>query len=122
MANKSISMGEKIKEIRKDRGLSQNDLSRISKVAQRLISKYENCEVEPTITNLRKLTTALQVTSDYLIFDGQKKLEVEFANPKLKESFLSANSVDKKDQETIIKVVEAILVKNTVKSATKDIE
>ena len=48
-------------------GLRQSDLSELSGIATGTISGYRNGEKEPTITNLRKITQALNVSADYLL-------------------------------------------------------
>lgn len=47
--------------------LRQSDLSKMTGIATGTISGYRNGDKEPTITNLRKLAQALDVSADYLI-------------------------------------------------------
>lgn len=48
-------------------GLRQSDLSKMTGIATGTISGYRNGDKEPTITNLRKIAQALDVSADYLI-------------------------------------------------------
>lgn len=47
--------------------LRQSDLSKMTGIATGTISGYRNGDKEPTITNLRKIAQALDVSADYLI-------------------------------------------------------
>lgn len=107
-------IGEKIKTLREERNLSQSELGKIAKIHQHHISKFENAVVEPTANNLRKLSIALQVSIDYLLFDGEKKEDVEFLIPELKERILLISRMNKKDQEAIIRILDGMIIKNHI--------
>lgn len=112
-------IGKKIKELRENRNLSQTDLEKIAKINSHLISKYETGVAEPTISNLRKLATSLQVTTDYLIFDGEKEKVIEFANPVLKKQISLISNMSKKDQEIISCFLDAFIKKNQMEGILK---
>lgn len=54
-------MGEKIRELRETRGLSQSDLAEALGVNQSTISNWERGKMEPTIYNVRRIADALGV-------------------------------------------------------------
>jgi transcriptional regulator with XRE-family HTH domain len=60
-------MAEKIKELRKEKGLTQAELSQISHVPRICIARYEAGEHQPGMGNAQKLAAALGVTVDELI-------------------------------------------------------
>jgi len=53
-----------LREARKERGLSQVDLVKISGIRQSTLSQYENGQRLPTIGNAKKLADALGMTVD----------------------------------------------------------
>ena len=55
-------MGNKLREIRKRKGLSQAKLSELSKVHRVSISLYESGKKKPTIDSLMRLANALDVS------------------------------------------------------------
>ena len=59
--------GEKLKNIRKGRGLSVDDLSELSEVPVEDISSIENNTIKPTLAHLEKLSAALNVTIRYFV-------------------------------------------------------
>ncbi|MDD4565370.1 MAG: helix-turn-helix transcriptional regulator [Eubacteriales bacterium] len=60
-------MGEKIKELRKQRGLSQQDLSDKSNVPQTTISDIELNKVIPSIEKVVRIAKALNVPLEELL-------------------------------------------------------
>lgn len=62
-----MTIGEKIREIRKEKGISQKELGTLLGVSQQMIGQYENSSREPKIETLRKIAAALKVKlSDFL--------------------------------------------------------
>ena len=61
--------GEKVKSMREERGLGQEQLGNLMGVSRRSIVSYENGTKEPRKRNLAKLAWALGVTERYLIND-----------------------------------------------------
>ena len=68
-----MSLGEKLKTLRQQRGWSQRDLAARARVRQALISHLESGkQADTTGSNLRKLASVLGVTVDYLagVYNG----------------------------------------------------
>ncbi|EGR0791318.1 TPA: helix-turn-helix transcriptional regulator [Vibrio vulnificus] len=61
----SIVVGKKIKEIRKKKALTIQELAEISGVSEGHISRLENGLKSPTISTLEKLANALDVPIVY---------------------------------------------------------
>lgn len=61
------TLGEKIKFLRKDYGLSQNELADKIHVSRYVISKWENDKSEPDITSLKELSKCFQISIDELV-------------------------------------------------------
>jgi len=63
----------KIKELRNEFGLSQNELAEKLNISQKCISNWENGVNEPDFETLIKLSRLFDVTSDYLLgIDGNQ--------------------------------------------------
>lgn len=65
-----MSLGEKLKDIRKRFGLSQEELAEIMKVSRQAITKWEGDSGIPDITNLQELSKVFGLTIDYLLNDN----------------------------------------------------
>ena len=61
------NLGERIKELRLEKGLTQPELAKIIGVSNGIISVWENNVNEPKANFIKRLATALDVTSDYLL-------------------------------------------------------
>lgn len=64
-----MTLGEKLKEIRKRFGLSQEQLAEIMNVSRQAITKWESDRGIPDITNLQELSKVFGITVDYLLND-----------------------------------------------------
>ncbi|NMA50501.1 MAG: helix-turn-helix transcriptional regulator [Mollicutes bacterium] len=62
-----MTFGQKLKEIRKRFGLSQEQLAEIMNVSRQAITKWENDNGLPDISNLQELSKVFGVTIDYLL-------------------------------------------------------
>lgn len=64
---------DKLKELRKARGLSQEELSEVLDVSRQSISKYENGTAEPDFDKLAILVKYFDVSFDYLLGEDEKE-------------------------------------------------
>lgn len=62
-----MKIGEKITQLRKEKGLSQTELADIIKASREAISKYERGEAIPSVEVAAKIADVFEVTIDFLI-------------------------------------------------------
>ena len=86
-----INIGEKIKELRKEKGLSIAELANRSELSQGLISQIERNMVTPSIVSLWKIAQSLQVSVGYF-FDEEPK---DITNPVVKKNQRKRKAVNK---------------------------
>ncbi len=60
-------MSNRIRELRKERGMTQQQLSEMSSVPRVCINRYENGKYRPTLRNAEKLAAALKCTIEQLL-------------------------------------------------------
>ena len=70
-----MTFGEKLKEARRDAGMSQEELSVKIGVSRSAVAKWETDKGLPDIQNLKTIAAILNISLDYLLDDG-KKLEL----------------------------------------------
>ena len=63
----TIKFAERLRELRKDEGLSQTKLAEHLGVTQRKISYWERGDVDPDMYSLCKISDFFEVSVDYLI-------------------------------------------------------
>lgn len=73
-----ITLGEKIKKLRKDREITQEQLGVAVGVARQTISKWEADVMSPNIENIRSLSSFFAVDSSYFV-DKTSDLQIEEA-------------------------------------------
>ena len=71
-------LGTRIKELRKEFGLSQVELAMRMEVTKQTISNWENENIQPSIDMLVGLSNMFNVTTDYLLgLDDVPRLSIE---------------------------------------------
>ena len=71
-------LGSRIKELRKEFGLSQVELALRMEVTKQTISNWENENIQPSIDMLVGLANVFNVTTDYLLgLDDVPRLSIE---------------------------------------------
>ncbi len=84
--------GFRIKEIRKQKGLTQKQLGDLCGMADSAIRRYENGKANPKIETLQKIATALKCDlSDLMDADEYKLHNIEIAIKKVNDSVLEKN-------------------------------
>ncbi len=67
MAKISKKLGNNLKKIRLEKGMSQGDICRATGMDRGYISRVESGQKNPTISNLEKIAKALKISPDELI-------------------------------------------------------
>ena len=71
-------LGARIKELRKEFGLSQVELAARMEVTKQTISNWENENIQPSVDMLVGLANVFNVTTDYLLgLDDVPRLSIE---------------------------------------------
>lgn len=104
--------GKKLAELRKARGLTQEELSDKIGTSQRMLSYYENESQHPPAALLPPIAMALRISVDELL--GLKHLKAEEApkNPRLWRRLRIIDQLSPKDQKAVIHYIEALSLKH----------
>ncbi len=62
-----ITIGEKIRNLREDRNMTQTDLGKALNMTQRKISYMEHNRYEPSIGDIREICLFFGISADYLL-------------------------------------------------------
>ena len=93
-----MTLGEKIKEARKQCGLSQEQLAEKMNVSRSAIAKWETGKGLPDIDNLKMLSAFLNVSVDYLLDDGKVIEEYVAREPYVLSDYGKGSKKRKKDR------------------------
>lgn len=68
-----MTLGERIKMIRKEKGLKQSDLARKAGIHKQNLCQYEKDKTEPSLFNAMCIADVLGCSLDYLARGGEEK-------------------------------------------------
>ena len=97
---------ERLKALRERRGLSQVDLAKMARLQPTAISHFETGTRSPSYDNLRKLSDALNVSTDFLMGRSEKE---EMVGPGADSLFRGIEKLSEQDREAILMMKEALL-------------
>lgn len=92
-----MTLGEKLKDARKQAGLSQEQLSEKLSVSRSAVAKWETDKGIPDIDNLKIISQLLDVSIDYLLDDGETKDIMVIREPYSLSSYGKGNKFAKKN-------------------------
>ena len=94
-------IGNRIAEIRRQRGLNQDELAELSSLSRISIARYETGKFEPGAKALSRIADALEVSSDVLLGRLEETIEkaTDAINPKTNEARIISGGVDKLPKE-----------------------
>ena len=98
-----MTIGENIRKIRIDKGLTQRDLAAKLQITQQSIAQYENGKRIPKLSTVRKIANALNVSLNEIITDNWNA----FTTNEISKDFSYQNHKD---------------ITNAIKSAFKQVE
>ena len=76
-----MTLGEKIQVLRKQKGLSQEQLADMLNLSRQAISKWETNESQPDIERLIGISNLFKVSIDFLIKDGHTSAPAPLHKP-----------------------------------------
>lgn len=111
-----MSFGGKLKQLRQERGWSQDDLAEHARIDGRQISRYENDRVVPSVEVVVKIAKAFNVSLDYLLIDDAERRPLAEPKGKLAQRVLALDPISDDDERSLLHMLEAIEAKNRLKA------
>ena len=90
--------GEKIRELRKARGLNQDQLAELASLNRVTIAKYELGRIEPGAQALARIADALEVSTDVLLGRAEEPSVIS-ERPRTVEAQIVSGAMDKLPKE-----------------------
>ena len=118
MLNKSIKtmippdLAEKLKQARKQKGLTQRQLAKKIGADIQRISKYERGVLIPTTEIMVKLSDALDVSLDYLLKNCKNRVTGKIRDTELIDQFIQVDTLPEKDRHILKALLEAFIKKH----------
>jgi transcriptional regulator with XRE-family HTH domain len=115
------AFGGRIKELRKQKKWTQKELAQRLDIHHAQLNKYEMGLNIPPLEKLMVLVEALETSMDYLLF-GNPSDDATLHNTRLRRRFLAVQELPAEDQETVISVLDAMIVKHRTTWATRPVD
>jgi len=112
----TMSFPNRLAELRKKRGLTQQALSELVGVKVLQIHRYESGTSQPTLEVIKNLATALSISTDELLFDTEERV----LDQDLHNLFEGVSRLTDREKLLVKEFVEGMLVKHELRRWTKD--
>lgn len=110
-----VSLGEKLKQLRKEKGWSQDEFAYHAQIDGRQVSRYENGRVMPSVDVIVKIAKAYDVSIDYLLLDDVPRRPARPPSGKLAERVLSLAPLSEDDEKSLLNWLDAIEARQKLK-------
>jgi transcriptional regulator with XRE-family HTH domain len=111
-----MALGERIRQLRSERGWSQDELAVQVGSDARAISRYENGRITPSLDALIRVAEVFNVSLDYLAVEGSPRRPLHVDDPGLAEQLAQAAELDAEDRTSLLNVLDALLTKTRVRA------
>lgn len=103
-----MSFPDRLIQIRKSQGLTQQGLADAAKLHINQVRRYEAGTAQPTLEGLIKLAQALHIGLDHLVFEENDRGPT---NSRMRLLFEAIERLDQKEQAIIQELLEGMIVK-----------
>ena len=110
-----MTFAERLKQLRKKRGLSQNELAEAIEVHFTQVSRYERGETKPNAEAMAKLARALDTTVDFLMSGASDDI-VQSAglDKEIISKFKLVQEMNLEDKKTVLSLLDAFIAKQKI--------
>jgi transcriptional regulator with XRE-family HTH domain len=106
-----MQVGERIKKLRKDMKLTQDEFAAKLKIHPKQLAKYEAGRSRPSINAIARIADFCEISTDYLIFGEDKTFakKTRIQDVELMEYFRRANKLKKSDRDKVKWAIKSLL-------------
>ncbi|MCL8268801.1 MULTISPECIES: helix-turn-helix domain-containing protein [Leptospira] len=106
----------RLKELRIQKGFSQEDLAKMVGLHKNHIGRYERGDSQPTADKIRKLADTLGVSGDVLLGNTtQDQAKIQIGDRDLLNLFSEVEKLSSEDKEKVSDFLDAFLMKRKMK-------
>ncbi len=110
-----MSVGERIKELRTLKKMTQSDLAKAVGLTYIQVGRYETQKSNPSSDVLQKLANALDTTTDFLMNGSQDEVvSAQLTDKELLKQFKAVEQLDAEDKHLVKTFIDAFLTKRQV--------
>ena len=112
---------ERLKKLRKEKKISQQELAQMVGVDIRQISRYEGGKIVPYAETIVKLANVFNVTTDYLLIKNAPRKPFRFDEEELLEHIEEIRNLTDEDKKCLYHYIDALVAKNKIKTFVQKI-
>ncbi len=105
------NLSKKLKQARKQKGLTQGQLAQKIGADIQRVSKYERGILIPTTEIMVKISNALDVSLDYLLKDDKNRVTGKVKDTELVDQFVQVDALPDQDRHMLKALLEAFIKK-----------
>ena len=112
-----MPLGDRIKELRKQQGWSQDELAAKAGGDARGISRYENSHITPSLEALVRIAEALNVSLDHLAIDDIPRRPLHAPENILGDRLSGIAELDDTDLASLLNIIDALIANKRIRTA-----
>lgn len=106
-----MAFAQRLAQLRKHKGLTQQQLAEAVELHQSQIHRYESGSSEPSMDALRRLARALGVSTDALVFDEDER----GPDDDLRLQFEAISQFDPEDRQLVKALLQSLILRHEAK-------
>ena len=107
-----MPFAQKLKKLRKEKGLTQQEMAQMAGVGIAQMRRYEKGMSSPTLEVIKNIAKTLSVSTDELIFDeGEGVASAKIIDLKLLKQFEQISEFSPQDKSAIETILESMIIK-----------
>ncbi len=108
----AATIGARLAQLRKERGITQGELAERLGVSQPMISDYERGELRLHGELILQISALLKVSADEILgLRDERKANATLKNRRLARRLQAIDQLPKRDQEALLRTIDAFLSK-----------
>lgn len=116
-----MSIGERIRQMRKEKGWSQDQLAEMIGADGRQISRYETNHNIPSVEIVIKLAQLFDVSTDYILLEDSPRKSLKISDQAFLKRFEEVSALSEQDRSSLFHIMDALVVKSRVKAITSEV-
>ncbi len=102
-----MSLPARLIQLRKDKGLTQQAMAEAIGIHVNSLKKYESGQTQPSLEVIKKIATALHISTDFLLFEEHER----GPNDELVLQFEAISELSSDEQRIVKEVLDSLIIK-----------
>ena len=104
-----MSFSKRLAAVRKERGLTQQQMSEVIGIHLSQVKRYESGDTQPSLEVLRKIALTLNISADVLLFDADER----GPSDDFRMQFEALSQFSPNEKEVAKELLDSLILKHT---------